>query len=39
VRDVLVLAAFGVVAMALTLLTVARRREWRITDLKPELSI
>ncbi|HYS39339.1 MAG TPA: YhgE/Pip domain-containing protein [Pseudonocardiaceae bacterium] len=38
-RDVLVLAAFGVVAMALTVFAVGRRREWRIADLKPELSI
>ena len=39
VQDVLVLAAFGVVAVALTILAVSRRREWRIADLKPELSI
>jgi len=39
VLDVLVLAAFGVVAMVLTVVAVWRRREWRIADLKPELSI
>jgi putative membrane protein len=38
-RDILVLAAFFVVALGLAVLTTARRREWRITDLKPELSI
>jgi putative membrane protein len=38
-RDTLVLAAFLVVALGLTVLTTARRREWRVADLKPELSI
>lgn len=38
-RDTLVLAAFGLVALALTGFVVSRRREWRITDLKPELSL
>ncbi|HEX4725212.1 MAG TPA: YhgE/Pip domain-containing protein [Pseudonocardiaceae bacterium] len=39
VRDTLVLAAFGIVAMGLTVLAVKMRREWRIKDLKPELAI
>lgn len=38
-RDTLILAAFLVVFTGLSVLTVRRRREWRITDLKPELSI
>jgi putative membrane protein len=37
--DALVLAAFGLVAMVGTVFAVRRRREWRIADLKPELSI
>jgi len=39
VRDTLVLAAFGVVALVLTTLAVRKRRTWSIKDLKPELSI
>lgn len=39
VQDVLVIAAFWIVAMALTVLAVRKRRTWRIADLKPELSI
>jgi putative membrane protein len=39
VRDTLVLAAFGVVALGLTTLAVRKRRTWSIKDLKPELSI
>jgi hypothetical protein len=38
-HDVLVLAAFAVVAFALSVVAVRRRREWAIKDLKPELSI
>jgi putative membrane protein len=38
-RDTVVLAAFLLVALGLTVLVTARRREWRIADLKPELSI
>jgi hypothetical protein len=34
-----VLAAYGLVAMALTVYAVRKRRDWRIRDLKPELSI
>lgn len=39
VRDTLVLAAFGVVALVLTTFAVRKRRTWSIKDLKPELSI
>jgi putative membrane protein len=38
-HDVLVLAAFAVVAFALSVVAVRRRREWSIKDLKPELSL
>jgi putative membrane protein len=38
-RDTLILALFGIVATGLSVLTVRRRREWRVADLKPELSI
>ena len=37
--DVLVLAAFGLVAFALGVFATWRRREWAIKDLKPELAI
>ena len=39
VRDVLVLAGFLVVALALTTLVVGRKREWTVGKLKPALSI
>jgi putative membrane protein len=39
VRDVLVLAAFGLVAFALSVFATRRKREWAVKDLKPELSI
>lgn len=39
VRDAGVLAVFGVAALTLTTLVVRRRREWTVTDLKPELAI
>jgi putative membrane protein len=38
-RDVLVLAGFLVMALALTTLVVHRRREWTIGKLKPSLSL
>jgi putative membrane protein len=38
-RDVLVLAAFAIVAFGLSVLVTRRRREFRVTDLKPELAI
>jgi putative membrane protein len=39
VRDVLVLAGFLIVSLALTTLVVRRKREWTIGKLKPALSI
>lgn len=39
VRDVLVLAGFGLAALAVTTLVVRRRREWTVARLKPELTI
>lgn len=39
VRDVLVLAGFLVVALALTTLVVRRKREWTVSKLKPALSL
>lgn len=39
VRDVVLLAAYAIVAFGLSVLVTRRRRQWRVADLKPELAI